>query len=224
MSPQAAWILQEEVVPRLRSSIPRNVNQIGSEDAEELVQDSICLAAKLMDNAEKANKTVTAGNIAYYTILHMKSGRRSTGHSNADVLGSATQLNGRSTTTSFDEPVHEDSELGEEFTVNDVLSFDDEDPGQKAARKIDWEFFLGSLTDREKSVVEGLLMGLNGSEIGRGLGLDPSTIRYFKDRLANKILEFMGPDILVEIRRRPSWKDNLNCNREKLACKTHRRN
>ena len=55
MSPQAAWILQEEVVPRLRSSIPRNVNQIGSEDAEELVQDSICLAAKLMDNAEMVN-------------------------------------------------------------------------------------------------------------------------------------------------------------------------
>ena len=77
MSPQAAWILREEVVPRLRASIPRNVNQIGSEDAEELIQDSFCMAAKLLDNAEKANKTVTPGNISYYTILHMKSGRRS---------------------------------------------------------------------------------------------------------------------------------------------------
>ena len=36
MSPQASWILQEEVVPRLKSAIPRTVNQIGSEDAEEL--------------------------------------------------------------------------------------------------------------------------------------------------------------------------------------------
>ena len=192
MSPQASWILQEEIIPRLRSSIPRNVNQIGSEDAEELIQDSICIAAKLLDNAERANKQVTAGNIAYYTILHMKSGRRSTGYSNADVLGSATQLNGRSTTTSFDEPVHEESELGEEFTVNDVLSFDDEDPGQKAARKMDWEFFLTSLTDREKSVVEGMLMGLNGSEIGRGLGLDPSTIRYFKDRCKRRLKSAAG--------------------------------
>jgi len=69
MSPQAGWILQEEIVPRLRSSIPRNVSQIGSEDYEELVQDSICLAAKLLDNAEKANKKVTAGNIAYYTMV-----------------------------------------------------------------------------------------------------------------------------------------------------------
>ena len=88
MSPQAGWILQEEVVPRLRASIPRNVSQIGSEDAEELVQDATCMAARLLHNAEKANKTVTPGNIAYYTVLHMKSGRRSTGHSNADVLGS----------------------------------------------------------------------------------------------------------------------------------------
>jgi hypothetical protein len=40
MSPQAGWILQEEIVPRLRSAIPRNVNQIGSEDPEELIQDA----------------------------------------------------------------------------------------------------------------------------------------------------------------------------------------
>ena len=224
MSPQAAWILREEVVPRLRASIPRNVNQIGSEDAEELIQDSFCMAAKLLDNAEKANKTVTPGNIAYYTILHMKSGRRSVGNSNADVLGSATQLNGRSTTYSFDEPVHEVSELGEEFTVNDVLSFDDEDPGEKAARKIDWEAFLTSLTDREKSVVEGLLAGLNGSEIARSVKVDPSTVQYFKKRLALKILDYMGPDILIEIVKRPGWKNGLVALREKLACKSLRRN
>jgi len=224
MSPQAGWILQEEVVPRLKSAIPRNVNFIGSEDAEELVQDSVCIAARLMDSAERANKIVTSGNIAYYTILHMKSGRRSHGHSNADVLGSATQLNGRSQTTSFDEPVNEVEELGEEFTVNDVLSFDDEDPGQKAARKLDWEFFLASLTDREKAVVEGLLTGFNASEIGRKLGLDPSTIKNFKQRIAVKILEFMGPDILVEIRKSPKWKNNLNANRERLACRGNRRN
>ena len=223
MSPQAGWILQEEVVPRLRSAIPRNVRQIGYEDADELVQDSICIAAKLLDNCERANKKVTAGNIAYYTILHMKSGRRSHGSSNADALGTGTQLHGRSTTTSLDEPV-DGAELGEEFSVSDVFSTDDEDPGQKAARKIDWAVFMASLSDREISVVEGLLMGLNGSEVGRALGIDPSSIRYFKQRLAMKILEHFGHDILAEIRRMPGWKNSLNCNREKLACRNHRRN
>jgi hypothetical protein len=141
MSPQAAWILQEEVAPRLRSAIPRNVNQIGSEDADELIQDSFCMAARLLDNAEQANKTVTTGNIAYYTILHMKSGRRSHGNSNADVLGSATQLNGRSSVNSFDEPV-ETGELGEEFTVNDVFSNDSEDPVKSRQERWTGNIFL----------------------------------------------------------------------------------
>lgn len=223
MSPQASWILQEEVVPRLRSLIPHTVNYISSEDSEELVQDATCIAAKLLDNAENQNKRVTPGNIACYTILHMKSGRRGPGHSNADVLGSAAQLNGRSQTCSLDEPVHEESELGEIFTVNDVLSLDDEDPGQKAARKMDWEAFLTGLTAGEKSVVEGLLAGLNGSEIARMFGLDPSTIRYFKNRLGLKILNYMGPDILIEIRRWPGWKNDLNAARERLACRIDRR-
>ena len=219
MSPQAGWILQEEIVPRLRSAIPRNVNQIGSEDAEELIQDATCMAAKMLDRTERQGKTVTPGNIAYYTILHMKSGRRSIGSSNSDVLGTGTQLNGRSLTTSFDEPVHEESELGEEFTVNDVLSLDDEDPAQKACRKIDWEFFLAGLTEREKSVVEFLLAGRNMSELARNLGLDRSTIQYFKNRLADKILDYMGHDILLEIRKIPGWKNNLNANRDRLACR-----
>jgi DNA-directed RNA polymerase specialized sigma24 family protein len=223
MSPQAGWILQEEIVPRLRSAIPRNVNQIGSEDAEELIQDSIVMAAKMLDRTERQGKTVTPGNIAYYTILHMKSGRRSTGSSNSDVLGTATQLNGRSTTTSFDEPVHEESELGEEFTVNDVLSLDDEDPGQKACRKIDWEELLGSLTKRQQLLVESMLAGKNRVQAARLIGVSSWTVRQDRMELAQKILEFMGADILVEILRIPGWRNNLNAERELLACKYDRR-
>ncbi len=77
MSPRSAWLLQEEIVPRLKSAVPQTVSFIGSEDAEELVQDSIAMAAKLLHNVDKAHKRVTPGNIAYYTIQHMKSGRRS---------------------------------------------------------------------------------------------------------------------------------------------------
>lgn len=221
MSPQAGWILQEEVVPRLRAAIPRNVNQVGSEDAEELIQDATCMAAKLLDNAEKANKTVTPGNIAYYTILHMKSGRRSTGNSNADVLGSGTQLNGRSTVNSFDEPAK--TEEAEEFTVNDVLGSDDEDPATQGARNVDWDQFLAGLTEREKSVVEFLSAGRNMSELARSVGMSLSSIQTCRTGLAVKILDYMGLDILVEIRKLPGWKNNLNANRERLACKNHRR-
>ena len=222
MNLQSAWLLQDSVVPRLKTTIPYSVHQIGTEDNEELVQDSICFAAKLLENAERANKKVTPGNICYFTNLHMRSGRRSYGCSMADALGVGAQLNGRSTITSFDEPVHDEG--GEEFTLNDVLSTDDEGPDEKAGRKIDWEFFLSSLSEREKSVVELMLAGHKASSIARSLRLDPSTIGYFKQRLAMKILEFMGPDILRDVVRRPGWRNNLMAARERLACKSLRRN
>jgi hypothetical protein len=222
MSPQAGWILQEEIVPRLRSAIPRNVNQVGSEDPEELIQDATCMAAKMLDRTERQGKTVTPGNIAYYTILHMKSGRRSLGSSNSDALGTGTQLNGRSTVNSLEETVAED-EGNEIFQIHDVLSIDKEDPAMKAARKLDGDEFLGSLTERERMLVESMLAGKNRTQAARSIGVSTWTITHDKMDLAKKILEFMGADILVTIARIPGWKNNLNAERELLACKYDRR-
>jgi hypothetical protein len=222
MSPQAGFLLQEEIVPRLRSAIPRNVNQIGSEDAEELIQDATVMAAKMLDRTERQGKTVTPGNIAYYTILHMKSGRRSIGSSNSDALGTGTQLNGRSSINSLEETVAED-EGNEIFQIHDVLSIDHEDPAQKAARKLDWDEFLVSLTKRQQLLVESILAGKNRVQAARSIGVSTWTITHDKMDLAKKILEFMGADILVTIARIPGWENNLNAERELLACKYDRR-
>ena len=81
--------MPEEVLPRLRSSIPQVVSFVGSEDAQELVQDGIAMAARLMHNVEMARKKVTSGNIAYYTVRHLRSGWRSTGSLRADGRGSS---------------------------------------------------------------------------------------------------------------------------------------
>jgi hypothetical protein len=61
---KTGWVLQEEVLPRLRSAIPQVVNFVGSEDAQELVQDATAMAARLMHKFEKIRKKVTSGNIA----------------------------------------------------------------------------------------------------------------------------------------------------------------
>ena len=58
MPPQTSWILQEETVLHLQTTIPYHISQIGTEDAQELVLDSTCFAAKLLDNAEKAKEKV----------------------------------------------------------------------------------------------------------------------------------------------------------------------
>lgn len=72
-------------------------------------------------------------------------------------------------------------------------------------------------------MVELLLAGHTASQIARKFKLDPSTIGYFKQRLAIKCLEHFGQDILKEVVKRPGWRNNLNAGREKLAWKSERR-
>ena len=223
MSPQAGWILQEEVVPRLKASIPRNVNQVGAEDAEELVQDATVMAAKLMHNVEQQGKSVTPGNIAYYTLLLMKSGRRSYGSTSVDACGIGTQLNGRSQIRSFDEPVEVD-ELGELFTVSDVFSNDQDDPSVVAARNLDWQTLLTRLTAQEQAIVVALVEGRTVSDVALAFRVNRSTMQACKNRLVDLIQEFLGVDILIEVLRLPGWRHDLNTTRAKLACRFDRRN
>jgi hypothetical protein len=91
-----------------------------------------------MHNVEAAGKTVMPGNIAYCTFQHIKSGRRSTGSSVVDVMGTGTQLKGNARLDSMEQVVAENQETGSEiFELHDVLSSDEEDPSTKAARKMD---------------------------------------------------------------------------------------
>ena len=123
----------------------------------------------------------------------------------------------------MEEVVALDEITGGEILLHDVLSNDQEDPGTKAARKMDWESFMAGLSARDRIIVEFLIEGACGSEIARKLRVCDSTIQTGKRHLANAIVEFMGPEILQEIQRRPQWKQNLEATREKMACK-HERN
>jgi hypothetical protein len=196
------------------------VHCVGIEDHNELIQDATALAARMMHNVEAAGKTVTPGNIAYYCIQHIKSGRRSTGSSVVDVHAPKTQLVGHTRLSSLDEVVASSEENGGEiFTFNDVLSRDEEDPSTKAARKMDWESFMASLSARDQAIIQFMIEGTQGPAIARKLGVCSSTIHHRKKSLAAKILDVMGPRILQEIQRWPRWKDDLMTSRERLACK-----
>lgn len=222
MSPQAGWILKEEVVPRLRSSI-KAVRCVGAEDAEELIQDGTVMAARMLERNELRGKQVTPGNVAYYTIGHLKSGRRANGLSSVDVMATGTQLNGDSSLKSLSEVVAE-SEFGDElFELQDVISNDQEDPGTVAARKLDWEVFLSGLSKMEQRVVEFLSAGRTLREAARSVGMSDSGMQNHRRKVAAKLLEFMGTDILKDIVRLPGWRDILNAERELIACRCDRR-
>ena len=176
-----------------------------------------------MDQAEANGKTVTASSVSYYSIQHCKSGRRAVGHSSSDVHGSACQLQGRVRVESLEEVVAVNEENGGEiFELHDVLGSDEEDPGTKAARKMDWETFMAGLSAREQALIECLVDGRSLRDAAKSFRLSDSSIQGTKRKLAVKIQEFMGFDILVQIRRQPQWKQDIEATREKMACKYDR--
>ena len=212
-----------EILPRLRSAVPQIAHCVGSEDPEELIGDATLHAARILHSAEVRNKTVSASSIAYYAIEHTRSGRRSCGNSCTDVMSAATQLQSRSRLESLETVVAEAQETGGEiYLLHDVLSSEAEDPGTKAARKMDWESFMASLSPRDQAIIQCMIEGTQGPAIARKLGVCSSTIHHRKKSLAAKILEFMGVDILIEVRKSPRWKDDLMTSRERLACKHER--
>jgi hypothetical protein len=42
-------------------------------------------------------------------------------------------------------------------------------------------------------------------------------------RLADAIANFMRADTIIQIQRRPGWKESIDCAREKMACRDERR-
>ena len=213
MSPNAGNLLLNEVAPRLHTTVRHQVPAVGSEDAEELTQDAVALAALLLHQAEANGKSVTAGNLAYYALQSSKSGRRSVGQSNADVLGTATQLNGRSRVKSLHSPVAL-PDVGEEDFL-ELFESEQQDPSCTAARKLDWAAFLATVEDRARAVLLCVAEGGSLRSVAIRWGVSDSTMQGYKRKLAQAVKEFMGTDVLTLVVKQPAWKSNLVAMRER---------
>jgi len=156
MSPQAGIVLMEEIAPRLRSAIPQCVRAVGCEDGEELYQDGLAMAAHMLDGLEKRGKQVTPGNVAYYTLLHLKSGRRSYSTGSSDVMGSRTQMALHSVVLSLETEVGWDGEIDEPVRLEEMLTCSDEDVAAAAGRNLDWEEFISTHDPRYLCVIHDM--------------------------------------------------------------------
>ena len=212
----------EEIAPRLRNIIP-NLKPVGAEDTEELLQDAIAVAAKMLHDLEQRGKTVTPGNVVYYTVLHIKSGRRSYSAGRTDTMGSGTQLDGKSMVLSFEEPAGIDAETGEEIPLGDLLSDHGDDPSMTASRTIDWDAFLAERNPRYAGLVCDMVQGKNAMESAKKRHQSYFQIRQLKERLAQELREFMGEEALADAMRIPSWRGNIMADHEKAACRADRR-
>jgi DNA-binding NarL/FixJ family response regulator len=218
MIAHAGEVLCTEIVPRIRSAIPTAVIPISAEDKDELIQDTIAIAAALLHRAEGAGKKVTPGNLAYFAVKLTRAGRRSTGSSKTDVMHPGTQLSGRTRLTSFDEPVGFD-EAGNSITLADVFANDQEDPGTSAARNMDWQTFYGKQTTRGQRLSAVVAEGCTMRDVARMLGLSDSGIQLEKKKLGVALADFMGTNILSEVNRQPMWRNNIVASRERRACR-----
>lgn len=223
MSPQAGLVLVQEIAPRIRAAVPGCTKTVGAEDHEELVADCIAHAAQMLHRIETTGKKVTPGNIAYYAILHTRSGRRSTSGTRTDVMAPGTQLDGKSCVLSFQEEVGYDEELGEPITLGELLTTEADDPAMTAARNIDWSEFMDTHDHRFEAIIDATATGQTMEPVARRYGCSLSTISTLKRRLSAELQECFGGDILLEVGRRPEWLSSIQVERERVACRSDRR-
>jgi hypothetical protein len=223
MNRKTETLLLQEIAPRLRAAIPKTVPMIGPDDPEELIQDGLAIAAGLHRSAKRSGKKVTAGNIAHYTVLALRSGRRSTGFKTNDALHPAAQLSGHAQVYSLDAPISDGDHGEAPLTLHDCLAAEVEDPATTAARRLDWQSLIGSLDRTRKAVLVALAEGRELTLLVRKLRRSRSALQDDKRRLGRLIQDRLGADILIEIQSRPAWTSTIDAVRERLACRAERR-
>ena len=215
--------LLSELEPRLRAAVPQLVAMVGADDPDELVQDGLVIALRISRSAQAAGKKVTVGNLVYYTVRHLRSGRRSTGERRNDVLHPAAQLRGHCQVQSLDQPLNHCDESEEALTLHDCLADASDDPATSAGRRLDWPLVTNDLDFVKSAILRALLEGSALALLVPRLKRSRSSLHHDKKRLAELVCQRLGQDILQDIQARPAWRNNLSTGREKLACRIERR-
>ncbi len=211
MSPSAALMLEKQIYPIIRNTIPRTARPMGSEDHEELVQDATASAAEMIESMEKSGREPLPHSIAYYSIQRTKSGRRSYGDIRSDVMSPGFQMDHENALCSMQDPTCDEDDL----TVGDTIACKSEDMATKVLRQIDWDAFLDTLDARKRRIVEELMFGYGTGDIARLLAVTAPRIVQLKRDIARSIKEFMGDNILVDAGQESVWERDIRCLREK---------
>jgi len=222
MTPSTEHLLLKEVQPRLRIAITRTVPVVGSDDQEELLQDGLVIALRLLNGARRSRKNVSGASVAYYTIKCLRSGRRSTCYRKTDPLHPASQLKGHCRLHSFEEPVAVDRSTDESLTLGEMLPAREDDPATQAGRRLDWDQLIQQLDAVTKAILVCLATSEELTGLVRRFRRSRSMIQNHKDRLARLIKESMGEDILRQVQQQPGWHNDMHATREKLACRWER--
>jgi hypothetical protein len=208
MSPAAALILEMQIYPIIRNTVHRKAKPIGSEDYQELIQDTTATAAAMIDAMEQSGKEPIPNSIAYYSIQRTKSGRRSYGDSRTDVMNPGYQMDNEGSVCSMQSPVGGEDE---DFTVGDMIASRTEDIAAKVLRQIDWDDFMQTLDARKRVIVQELMVGGGTGDIARRLAVTSARIVQLKREIGQAIRKFMGDAILIDSVSESVWQRDIRC-------------
>lgn len=210
----------EHIAPRLKAAVPY-IKPVGCEDKEELLQDGLCMAAHLLENNERNGKQVPASSVAYYTILHLRSGRRSHSANRTDAYSSGCQLDGKCQVVSMETEVAYDPETMEAIRLGEFLACSQDDPSTKACRNIDWDGFTNSHDYRYGVLLKDMAEGRDVLSRSKQWGKKYSQVRSLKAKMEQELREYLGEDAVTDSMRRPQWVGDLHAERERSACRVH---
>jgi hypothetical protein len=220
MTVEAGRILVEEIAPRLKMAVPC-IKPVGCEDKEELVQDGLLMAAKMLCDLEARGKVVTPGNVAFYCILHLKSGRRSHSANRTDAYSSGCQLDGKCAVLSTETEIGFDPETMEPICLGEFLTCPQDDPASMALRNVDWQSFLDSHDYRYGVILQDMVEGKTALDTSRDTGETYHHVRQLKERLGLELREYLGEDAVADSLKVPVWMAGIHAGREKAACRVH---
>lgn len=220
MSPYAGEILVGKIMPIIAATVHRVVKPVGSETFDELVQDGMAIAAAMLDSAERRGQPLLANSTAFYTLQHLKHGRRSYGATRSDAMCPAVQLDENVILASMDEDIP--GEQGDELTLHDLLADPSEDPAQMAGRELDWSELMSDLDDRDIALLRTTINGERLDLLARQFGVSPPRLTQVKREIGRQIRLRWGPDALENAMRNPAWKGNVHAAREHQACQHER--
>lgn len=177
--------------------------QFGGEDAEDLRQDAMLLALREVNRLADEGRTESPASIAFYAIQRIKSGRRSYGASSVDVYAAGTQLAGRARLESTGLATDDNGEVFEAQIVDLVASRSD--VATEAARRIDWEAFLVSLSPMERAFLVAVAQGARTTDLAAAAGVSLPAITKRKRALAARLRKEWGDEVLAMIGQPPVW-------------------
>lgn len=225
MSPSAGMMLVQQIQPLILAAVGRGaVPLVGTEDTEELAQDTLAIAAAMLDSAEAAERPYTASTVAFYALQAAKGGRRSTYTGRSDVLCPAAGLDGSVQALSLDKPVAIGADVEDEAaTLHDVLPVRREGPDQEAGRRIDWEEVCLVLNDRQSVVLRDAACGIGPSRTAEDLAVSRPRLTQLRRQIAKRVSDTWGAtDPFADVTAVPGWQRHLSVAREQWACRAER--